>query len=80
MVLSELSCGGYFTEDGNVALPKYLVHLPGHNCFIVDIDFEEELSERVNGGNLYDDGNDVQYFDDSMREFELERSHVLLVY
>ena len=43
-VLFEISRGGYFTEDDEVALTNYLMHLPSNNYFIVDIDVEYELN------------------------------------
>ena len=39
---------------------------------------EEELNERLNGGDLDDGGDDERYFDDTMRVYKLERSRVLL--
>ena len=44
----------------------------------MEIGVEEELNERENGGNLDDDGDDARDFDNTTREVELERSHVLL--
>ena len=79
-VQSELSCGSCVTEDDGMALPNYLVHLPINNDAIVDIDVEEELNERGNGGDLYDDGENAREFDDTMRGVELKRSRVLLGY
>ena len=37
MVHSELSHGGYVTSDEEVALKKYLVHLPSWNNVILEI-------------------------------------------
>ena len=61
-----------------MALHNYLVHLPSQNCVVVDIDVEEQLNERVNGGYSDDDGDYVRDFDDIMRGVELEMSHVLV--
>ena len=62
-VFSEISCGGYITADYEVSLTNYLVQTPIHNDVMVDIDLEEELNERGNGGNSDYGGDDVQYFD-----------------
>ena len=56
MVHSEVSCGGYVTADDEVEVHNYLIHLPSHDDFIVDIDVEEELNERGNVGVSDDDG------------------------
>ena len=53
-VHSEISRGGYVTAYDELALPNLLVQLQSHNCVIMDIDVEEELNERVNGGDLDD--------------------------
>ena len=42
----------------------------------MDIDMEEDLSEMVNGGDLYGDGDNARYFNNIMREVESERSRV----
>ena len=47
----ELYHGGYVTEDYEVALIKYLVHLSSQKDVIMEMDMEEELNERVNGGD-----------------------------
>ena len=39
---------------------------------------EEELNDKGNGGDFYDDGEDVRDFDNTIREVKLERSHDLL--
>ena len=39
---------------------------------------DEELNERVNGGDSDYDGENIREIEDTMREVELERSHVLL--
>ena len=44
----------------------------------MDIDVEEELNERVNGGDLDDVSDNARYFGDTMREIILERPRVLL--
>ena len=44
------------------------MHLPSQNYVIMYIDVKEELNERVNGGYLYNVGDNVRYFDDTMRE------------
>ena len=54
------------------------MHLPTHNCLIMEIDLEKELNERRNGGDLDDDGDDAREFGDTMREVELERSRFSL--
>ena len=77
-VRSEISCGGYVTAYDELVLPNFLVHLPSQNYVIMDIDVEEELNERVNGGGLDDGGDNTRYFDDTMRVFKLESSRVLL--
>ena len=56
MVHSDLSCGGYVTSDDEVAVHNYLMHLPSHDDFMVDIDVEEELNVRGNGRVSDDDG------------------------
>ena len=38
---------------------NYLVHLPSQNDVIVDIDVEEELNERVFGGDLLSYGIEI---------------------
>ena len=43
------------------------MHLPSHNYFIVAVDVEEELNERLNGGNLGVGGDDSRYFVDTMK-------------
>ena len=47
-----------------------MVHLPSQNGVIVEIDVEEELNERGNGGDLDDVGDNARYFDNTMREVE----------
>ena len=74
-VFSETSCGGYVTADDEVELINYLVHLPSKSDFIVEIGLEEDLNERVNGGNSNYDGDDACEFDNSKRRVELEMSH-----
>ena len=59
-VHSELSCGSYVTAYDKVELPSYMVHLPIQNDVIVYIDVEKELNERLNGGDLYDYGDDAR--------------------
>ena len=39
-ICSKISCGCYFTIDEEVALTKYLVHLPINNDAIMDMDME----------------------------------------
>ena len=51
-VRSELSHGDYVTAYDKVDLPNYLVHLTSQYDVIVDIDVEEVLNERGNGGYL----------------------------
>ena len=43
-----------------MALKNYLVHLPSHDDFMVEIDMEKELNERGNGGGWYDDGDNAR--------------------
>ena len=43
----------------------------------MEMDTEEELNYRVNGGDLDDDSDNERDFDKTMRELELERSHGL---
>ena len=50
-VFFEISGCGYVTEYEKVALPNYTVHLPSQKDMIVDIDVDEDLNERINGGN-----------------------------
>ena len=50
-VRCELYHGSYVTEDYEVALLKYLVHLSSRNYVMMEMDVEEELNERVNGGD-----------------------------
>ena len=78
LVHPEISRGGYVTAYDGLALPNFMVHLPSQNYFIIDIDVEEELNERVNGGYLYDVGEKAKYLNNTMREVKLERSRVLL--
>ena len=59
-VHSEISHGGYVTSDDEVAFTNYLVHLLSHNYVIVKIDVEEELNERLNGGDSDDDGDNAR--------------------
>ena len=40
------------------------MHSPSKNDGIVDIDAEEELNERGDGGDLCDDGDDTHDFED----------------
>ena len=75
---SEISCGNYVTAYENMALPKYLMQISSQNDLIMEMDVEEELNERVNGGDQDDDGDNARYFYDAMKEVELERSRVLL--
>ena len=58
-VHSKLSHGIFVTLYDQVALPNYLVHLPSHNYFIIEIGVEEELNERENGGDSDDDGDNA---------------------
>ena len=37
----------------------------------MEMDAEEELNERINVGDLDDDGDNARYFDAKMRELEL---------
>ena len=78
MIHSVISHVVYVTADDEVSLPNNLVHLPTQNDVILDIDAEEELNSKVNGGDLYEHGENVRDFDDTMREFVLERSRILL--
>ena len=77
-VRSDIYHGGYVTTYGKVALPNYMMRLPSQNDFIMDINGEEELNKRGNGGDSDDDGEDARDFGDTMREVELERSRVML--
>ena len=79
-VHSELSHGGYATSDEKAEMPNYLVQLQSQNDVIVDIDMEEEPNQRVNGGDQDNVGDNARDFEDTMREVEQERSHVLLGY
>ena len=74
-----ISHGGYVTSYDKVALPNYLVHLLSQNGVIMEMYAEEELNERVNGGDSDDDGDDARDFKNIMRDVKLERSRVLLV-
>ena len=67
-VLSELSYCGYYTADEELALYNYMLHLISQNDAIVYIDVEEKRNERVNGGDLDDNGEDAREFEDKMRE------------
>ena len=67
-VFYEISRGGYVKSVDEVTLPKYWVHLPSQNVFIVHIDLGEELNERGNGGYLDDYGDGARDFYDTMRE------------
>ena len=40
-VFFETYCGGYVTDNNDVALLNYLVHLPSQNDFIIDICLKE---------------------------------------
>ena len=46
----EISRGSSITADDKVAFTNYLVHLPIQNYIIVEIDVDEQLSERRNFG------------------------------
>ena len=74
----EISHGTYVIADDELALPNLLVHLPSQNYVIMDIYMEEELNERVNCGDLDDGGENARYSFNTMREVELDISHVLL--
>ena len=78
MVNAELYRVGYVKAHDRMARPNYLVHLTIQNYFILDIDVEEELNKRGNGGNLDDYGGDERNFCGTMKEVKLERSCVLL--
>ena len=67
-VRSELYRCVYVTAYDEVALTNYLVQPPSQNYAIMNINVEEELNERRNGGDLDDDGEDARYFDNTMRE------------
>ena len=54
------------------------MHFPSQNDAIVDIDVEEDLNERIIGGNSDGDCDYAREFGGTMREVELERLHVLL--
>ena len=77
-VRSELSCGGYVAEYDKIELHSYLLHLPIQNGVIMYIDVEEKLNERGNCGDSDDDGDYARNFGNTLREFKLERSRVLL--
>ena len=47
------------------------MHLPRKNDVIMEIDMEEELNERVNGGDYDDDDDYARYFNNTMREVTL---------
>ena len=55
----EISHWGYVTADDELALTNYLVHLPSKNYVLMNIDVDEELNERVNGGELDDVGDNA---------------------
>ena len=74
MANSELSQGGYVTAYDKLEMPNYMVYLPSKIDFIVDIDVEEEINNRVNGGDSDDCGGDARYFDNTTREVKLDRS------
>ena len=42
-----------------MALTNYLVHTPSQNYVIININVDEEMNERRNGGDLDDDGEDT---------------------
>ena len=67
-VRSEIYCGGYVTTVDEVELTNYLVHLPSHNDFIMNINVQEELNDRGNFGHSGDDGDDARDFNNTMRE------------
>ena len=52
------------------------MRLPIQNGVIVDIDVEEELSDKINGGDLDDDDENSRDFDNTMRELDLEKLRV----
>ena len=54
------------------------MHFPSQNDAIVDIDVEEDLNERIIGGNSDGDCDYAREFGGTMREVELERWHVML--
>ena len=55
------------------------MHLLSQNGVIMEMYAEEELNERVNGGDSDDDGDDARDFKNIMRDVKLERSRVVLV-
>ena len=71
-VRSDISCGSYVSADYKVALPKYLVHLPSYSDFIMDMDVEEELNDRLNGVYLGGGCDNTRDFYDTMWEVESE--------
>ena len=75
---SVLSHGGYATAEDKVEMPNYLVQLQRQNDVIVDIDVQEELNQRGNGGDSDNVGDNARDFEDTMREIEWEKSRVLL--
>ena len=77
-VCSGICCGGYVTADNQVAISNYLVHVPSQNDVILEIGVEEKLNERGNCGDSDDDGDYARNFGNTLREFKLERSRVLL--
>ena len=59
--------GGYITDYYKVALPNYMVHLPNENDVVMEMDVDEELNDRGNGGDSDDDVENLRYFNDKMR-------------
>ena len=77
-VFFQLYYVGYITEDYKVPLPSYLLNFPFQNDAILEIDDQEELNDRENGGYSYEDGDYAQFFDNTMRQFDFKRMNILL--
>ena len=60
-------------------MTNYLVNIPSQNYFILEIYVEWELNKSVNGWDLYDDDENAQDFENSIRGVELDNSYVLLI-
>ena len=54
------------------------MHLSSQNDVIMEMDVEEELNKRVNGGDSDDYDENARYFNGTMKEVTLERSFVFV--
>ena len=60
IVCYDISCGGCVTANDEVELTNYLMHFPSKNYLIMEMDVEDEMSERGDGGDSGDCGDDAR--------------------